>query len=282
LSKNLGSTNVVVMSRKGTFADRFNLRTSSPIIIREDAPEAVRHGIFLLISSTGLKGFQLRRALYKALREKVPVSVKDDHLLIEEVEAALGSCRWYEVYAVVEEVHHLLASRSRPDAEQFAHLVNALLKEKGVGWELRDGKLEYRGDLTLHQALDIAQELLDGSKRTTALTELQEALRDIRRLPVPEVTGAVQHSIAALECLARDLVGDQNLTLGKLVKKYGSLMPTALANVVDKAYGFSSDEARHLREGKQIDFAEAELIVGLSASVITYLIRVESRKTTAD
>jgi len=118
---------------------------------------------------------------------------------------------------------------------------------------------------------------LIASDRATALSELQEAVSDIRRLPVPEVTGAIQHSIGALECLARDLVHDDKITLGKLVKKYGTLLPPTVANVVDKAYGFASDEARHLREGKSVDFAEAELVVGLATTVITYLLRVEAR-----
>jgi len=97
-------------------------------------------------------------------------------------------------------------------------------------------------------------------------------------VPEAEVTGAVQHAIAALECVARDLVEDRSVTLGKLVKRYPNLMPPTLASVVDKTYGFASNEARHLVEGRKIDFCEAELVVSLSAAVITYLLRLEHRR----
>jgi len=262
---------------KKPFPDRFNLRSTSPIVVREDAPEAVRHGVFLLLSETSLKPFQLHRAVYKALRLPSKNNNKEDHVFLAEVQEAINSCKWYEVYASIEEVHHLLHNRSHAHADEFSSSVNTFLRERGVGLELRDGTLDYRGDTALTEFTEAATQMLIASDRVTALSELQEAITDIRRLPIPEVTGAIQHSMGALECLARDLVQDNKITLGKLVKKYGTLLPTTVASMVDKAYGFASDEARHLREGENVDFAEAELVVGLTATVVTYLLRVEVR-----
>jgi hypothetical protein len=178
---------------------------------------------------------------------------------------------------LVEDVYAELAARSAPIAEGYATHVNMYFAETGIGWEFHNGKLQPRGGAGLEHALQSALGVLERTGRQIAHEQLQEAMRDLSRVPEAEVTGAVQHAIAALECVARDLVGDPQITLGKLVKHYPDLMPTTLANVVDKTYGFASNEARHLVEGKKIDFCEAELTVGLCAAVITYLLRLEHR-----
>ena len=49
----------------------------------------------------------------------------------------------------------------------------------------------------------------DGSKLSN---EIHEALKDISRRPTPDRTGAIQHSIAAMECTAREVAGEPNLT----------------------------------------------------------------------
>ena len=245
--------------------------------IREDAPGSIRHGVFCIVSAVGIKPFQLRRLLCKRLLVRENTQIVEDHRILAEVDQMLADCIWYHVYGFVEDVSAELAARSSLQAQEYSTRINTYFSESGVGWELQDGVLRVRGGAGLDQALKNALDALDRSARQTAQGELQEAIKDISRVPEAEVTGAVQHAIAALECVARDLVGDPQITLGKLVKRYPDLMPTTLATVVDKAYGFASNEARHLVEGKKIDFCEAELMVSLSAAMITYLLRLEHR-----
>ncbi len=253
-------------------------RQTAPIGTRDDAPNDVRHGILILMRQCGLRMCQIHRAVLRALNVPGSDATREDHVLLNEIEQAIKSCLWYQVYEIVECVYAALKTKSAAEAQRFAKDVNALLRERGVGLELHGGAVEHRGDSQLYDVLANDKGLLIEGERTTALGELEEAFADIRRLPEPEVTGAIQHAVAALECLSRDLVGDNNITLGKLVKHYPHILPTTLANVVDKAYGFASDEARHLREGKEVNFAEAELVVGLSAAIISYMLRVDKRK----
>jgi len=44
-----------------------------------------------------------------------------------------------------------------------------------------------------------------------------------------------------------------------------------LDTAVEKAWGFASEMGRHIREGRQPDRKEAELIVGLAVTISTYL-----------
>jgi hypothetical protein len=86
---------------------------------------------------------------------------------------------------------------------------------------------------------------------------------------VRDRTGAIQHAIAALECTARDITGEPNATLGTLIAKLN--LPKPLDMAVEKLWGFSSDRARHLREGKSVDDDEAELVVSVACAVCAFL-----------
>ena len=89
--------------------------------------------------------------------------------------------------------------------------------------------------------------------------------------PTPDITGSVQHSVVALECLCREITGEKSLTLGKLINTHSQIIPKPLDKVVSGLFGFASEQGRHLREGGAPDYEEAELVVHLSASLCTYL-----------
>ena len=84
--------------------------------------------------------------------------------------------------------------------------------------------------------------------------------------------------MAALECTARDLTGDKNATLGKIIDRNPDLFPKPLDQAVDKLWGYASENGRHLREDGAPGFAEAELIVNTSAALCGYLMHITFSK----
>lgn len=112
---------------------------------------------------------------------------------------------------------------------------------------------------------------LESANKRTAASELREADADLSRRPA-DLTGAVQHSLAALECVAREHCGDQ-ATFGKLLERYPDLFPKPLDKGMEKVWGFASEMGRHLREGRTPKEEEAELLVGLATACCTYLAR---------
>jgi hypothetical protein len=97
--------------------------------------------------------------------------------------------------------------------------LNQYFGENGIGWQMSDGKVLYRGSEAFTEATREAAQVLTQAGKTVAANEIHEALTDISRRPSPDVTGAIQHVIAALESTARDVAGQPNLTLGKLVPR---------------------------------------------------------------
>ena len=86
------------------------------------------------------------------------------------------------------------------------------------------------------------------------------------------MTGAIQHAMAALECIARDKAFSKD-TLGLLIQRNPDLFPKPLDKAIELIWGFGSNQGRHLMEGKTPAFDEAELIVGLSGVLCRYLTR---------
>jgi hypothetical protein len=119
---------------------------------------------------------------------------------------------------------------------------------------------------------------LQESNRSTAQSEVAEALKDLSRRPEPDRTGAIQHSMAALECVARDISGDPKPTLGALLKTHGTRLaiPRPLDVAVEKAWGYASQVGRHLQEGREPSAEEAELVTTICAAVVTYLVKKDN------
>jgi hypothetical protein len=79
--------------------------------------------------------------------------------------------------------------------------------------------------------------------------------------------------MAALECVATDVCGEEGKTLGQVIKKHPDKFPAPLDDAVGKLHGFASNKGRHITEGGEPNLKEVELIVGIAATVATYLSR---------
>ena len=147
----------------------------------------------------------------------------------------------------------------------------SLAVHRAAGWQLKDGLVETRGDDAFEATLKEAREALQGSALSTAAGELSEAIQDLSRRPDPDLSGAVHHAMAVLECVARDVTDDPKRTLGEILKKYPDLVPKPLDDALSKIWGYASETARHGREGRILSREEAQLMVGLAATVASYL-----------
>ena len=141
--------------------------------------------------------------------------------------------------------------------------------ESGIGWELRDGRITHRGSEAFARSTHEVPNRLDDVGLQRAANEMREALADISRRPEPDITGAIQHAMAALEATAREAAGQLNPTLGKLVPELG--LPAPLDQAVHKLWGYASDRSRHIRERQAVDHAEAELVVAIAGALCEFL-----------
>jgi hypothetical protein len=257
--------------------------TPPPITIREDAPDELRAAVLQVAIESGMGPKELREIACQVLR-KIPNSQNWSEYpnIWEEVQRLIGDCPWYRVYDIAEAIftrlpnHHV--SPEPTPAERFAEEINDVLVEQGVGWQMEEGRFVTRGSEAFELAVRSARERATDTGRTTAAGEISEALADLSRRPEPDLTGAMQHGMAALECLARDVTGDPKATLGEILRRYSNKLsiPKPLDDAVEKAWGYASEMGRHVREGRTPERADVELVVTISAALIAYLAQGES------
>jgi hypothetical protein len=245
-----------------------------PITIRTDAPREVRETLLALAEGElGLRPRYLRSVLCAALRKTADSDNWSEYPnMWAECRSLIDDAPWYRVYDFVELLYErLVSSPELEKAGEWQQLVNKYFIEAGVGWRMVGGSLEARGSEAFQLVLDSARESLQSEKTQTAMQEISEAVRDLSRRPAPDLTGAVQHGMAALECIAREVAGDRRATLGDIIKRYPNLFPKPLDEAISRMWGFASGVGRHLQEGRQPEQAEAELVVGIAAVACNYL-----------
>jgi AbiJ N-terminal domain 4 len=265
------------------FSRRLGFRMSDqPITIWEDAPEEFRHAVLTAAhDKCGLKPYPIREIVCGVLRKRPDPSNWSEYPNVwGEVESLVYNCDWYRVFDIVEAIRASLEEAVSHRSEHppigvliFDAEINAALIELGIGWQLRDGMIQARGDEAFETVVTQANETLIAQGKATAHNELQEALKDISRRPKPDATGAIQHCMAALECVAKDVTGEAKATLGEILAKHATIVPKPLDLAVHKVWGFASDKARHVREGQTLDRHEAQLVVGLAAALANYLVQ---------
>jgi AbiJ N-terminal domain 4 len=257
------------------FSRRHGFREPSAIVIREDAPQGVRIGYLQIAhDEIGLTYNEIRTVVCGVLRtfpdennwSEVP-NIRD------EVTGYIRDCVWYTIYDIIEATCRYLLPRELTGV--FAERINHLLDEEGIGWQLINGQIVTRGpaefEYAVAQAVGSAEEAgFQGARR-----EIEEARHDLSRRPEPDITGTVQHCMAALECIARRVSGNEQATLGEIMNRHAAEIgiPRPLDNAIERMWGYASEVARHVREGRVPTREEAELLLSTSAAIITYLIQ---------
>ena len=256
-----------------SFSNRHGYKSpEKDITIREDAPEGLRFAIPLLARDCGLSPKQIRHLMCNVLLVRPdPQNWSDYPNIWDESNSLIEDCDWFKVYDIAETAYKELLDSFTGDEIVFEDRLNAYFVENGIGWQMTDGKIMYRGSESFSEITRDTVEVLKDTGRTAASNEVHEALKDISRRPQPDITGAIQHAMAALECTARDVTGKTSATLGKIIP-YLSL-PQPLDKAVDKLWGYASDRARHVREGSPVTTAEAELVVSVACATCTFLSR---------
>lgn len=260
-----------------SFSERHGYQSPEPdITIREDAPADLRSYLVDAACAAGYSEHDLRRLAFEVLRVPADPDAWSPPYVGADVRNRLDACDWFQVYDVIEVLcTDTTSSMPATDPSGFARNMNWYFRANGIGWQIVDGKVEVRGAGLLERDLRGALSELEATRRDTAFGELTEAVRDLSRRPDPDLTGAIQHAATAMECVARDVVGNSNATLGDILKRHDRLIPKPLDAGVGKVWGYASDRARHMREGETPSYREAELIVAISSAVIRYLVRDE-------
>lgn len=270
------------MNSGPTFSERHGYELpEAEIVVRHEAPEWLRQMVVRLAYDADLRPSEIRSILCDLLFASPDPSNWSEFPNVDgEVQGLVAKTEWFQVYDLVELLAGELKTRAAPISstglspfDHFTKKLNFFFRRRGVGWQLVDGRIQIRGPEVFEVAVQTASGALEQTGRPVARHEIHQSLADLSRRPQPDITGAIQHAMAALECVARDVTGEPKATLGDLLKKHPNLLPPPLDIALSKIWGFASEQGRHLRENKAPDSIEAELIVGLAGTLTTYLVK---------
>ena len=255
------------------FSSRFGFRgPDAEITIREDAPDEVRDAVAMLGYAFDLGPGSMRELMCEVLLKRPDPGNWSPGNIENEVQGLIDQAPWYKIYDFVERLYVVVGKGDYSGEKQqaFEERLNLSFCELGVGWKLEHGKLVARGSEAFTLATRDAVAVMHQRGSPTAANEIHEALKDISRRPSADVTGAIQHAMAALECVAREIDGSTD-TLGKIISRL--TLPPPLDAALHKLWGFASEQGRHIVEGREPRFEEAELVVTVASAVGVYLLR---------
>lgn len=189
--------------------------TEVPITIREAAPKELQEFIIQTAYHFEITPKPLRKLVCRILRKSPDGGNWSEFPNIDmEIHQLLEECEWFFIYDIIEELFDSLGTEQ---ATQFKEDINGFFRSNGIGWQLDSGEIKYRGDDKFEEIKSSAVEILDAKGKTTSKHEIKEAINDLSKKPEADITGAIQHSLAGLECVVREVTGNTKATLGKLI-----------------------------------------------------------------
>jgi len=176
-----------------TFSERHGLGPAdAEIVSRYEASSELRSVICNVAYQAGLTPTNLRSIVCRVMFKEPDGRNWSDFPNVDgEVRDLIGGAPWYDVYDVVEAIADLLSNSpfltgTRPvpgsnGYEVFTSELNRYFRRAGIGWQIRDGKVEFRGAEATEDALASARDALRDGGHPTSANELHEAILDLSR-----------------------------------------------------------------------------------------------------
>jgi hypothetical protein len=264
------------------FSDRLGIRRPAGGLIYQDAPEPILHAFLnQLRALDNLIPDWHWKSVYRLLEGAIDKWTPDTHytVSINTIAELVGKCEWFEFYDLVEEVVQILEPHSDLQA-LFVNDFNHALLRNHVGYELREGRIEKVGARQPEAVIAEVRAILRDPELVGPDQQFQKAIGFFNRRPEPDVENCVKDAVGAVEALARILLNDASILLGKAMKKIGEqkgVHPT-LQKLVENLYAYRGDAegAAHGKTGAKasVTEADAEFVLHTSAACIVYLARL--------
>lgn len=266
-----------------SFSERHGYRQQARQLIYEDAPEAIRDGIVMLIrqlapNSPHLYGIAEHIALYLGYPESVDSQFPEITLrkLVGAAPYGAEYAHWSQVYDLCEHTHQAFGPTRAQ--YQFADSLNALFKRYSISWEMRDGRLERRGDPNTDQVIQEARGLLGDERYQSVNVLFEKALGHRNKRPEPDWENCVKDAVLAVHAMVQTVEpkakgsnfdADTNLLKDRI--------HPALSELLKKLNAYRGDAPRVAHPGdasKRVVEADAEFVLATSAAAIIYLSKI--------
>jgi len=129
-----------------SFSDRFGYHEPEvEISVREDAPTVVRDGVLMLGYAAGFTPEAMRNLLCQVLLTRPDPNNWSPSNVEHEVSSLIEDAPWFKIYDFAERLYAAVGKRefSGDGQNRFEGQLNQLFREKGIGWEMKQGSSRY-------------------------------------------------------------------------------------------------------------------------------------------
>lgn len=256
-----------------SFSNRFGY--AGQHIVIENAPPMLRQYVYEMLEYYVTDSTEMFKVVTQVCPSyfKIEINNYSGELIAAHTKGVLSSCDWSLVYDIIEAIAIYIKKNSYSSSlTSYIKSINEFFIKNNIGWTIsKNGIVERRYCFITEKIFSNTQNNMILYESETAQEALIHGINALSKRPNPDITVAIYSATAALECFARTVTGNRKMTLGKIINENKNIFPPPIDVIAEKIWGFSSNNARHLNEGGTLSLAEAELIVGLSNSLINYL-----------
>lgn len=294
------------------FKQRFGLEQSKPI--DDDFPESARVALAYLVVDLQdqgcFSGFEASRVLNELFRTGRFTGQEFDSgintTFLDNVLAPLQKMEWWQVYTFCERLHdchigdagefhnsgnygvsdHWVLTASKADMQKYyADELNNILAEEHLAYHFVDGQFQRRGRAQTQKSIQRMGAVLADPSLSNVRTHYNKAREFFDERPEPDAENCVKEALCALEaCLEILAEKPASKDFAKVVKQLQGNSPGQIPSPVAQgmiklhAYRGSGQGVAHAAlQGSKVSEVEAELVLNLVASYVTYLVDLLSQ-----
>jgi hypothetical protein len=283
-----------------SFNQRVGLEQSKPI--DNDLPVNVRTALaYVMVDLSERDYLKGRESTYKELLRTGRLSEADfnhnyNTTFFFKMVEPLQQMDWWRIYIFLERVYsQLLTSEKSYDEENhtwiertslaevqkyFINEINTILAEDNLAYYFADGQFMRRGRAQTQKSFQRMGTVLSNPLLSNVRDHYNKAHKFFDERPEPDVENCVKEAVCALEaCLEVLTKSNVSGNFAKAVKQIQEIPPTIAGGMI-QLYAYRGDGkgvAHAAPQGSKVTEIEAELVLNLVASHITYLVDLLSQ-----
>lgn len=279
----------------GSFMQRFGMNIK---LVTDDFPMEARSGLAHILADLTKKDYVADSddLLHEVRRVRGISGVEFQSFDSEsaEISASLNIMEWQRIYQLCERVYSRCLHEKQywQDNEwvvptsldeikkYYTEEINTLLSENSIGYEFIDGKFQRRGRAQTQKMKQRVSTVLSQPRLSRVLALYSKALKFFEMVPNPDSNNSIKEALCALEACIEILTGvkasnDFTKAVKQLQGNDPGKFPPPLIEGMIKLFGYrggGEDITHAALGGNKVSILEAELVLNLTASYITYLV----------
>jgi len=265
------------------FSDRIGKTKSATILQLDEISDALRNSLWnYLYKRFFSRNFETCYLSARYISEyflKIPIdeipmnSYGRTQSWIKEI---FYSLTWYDVYNLIEFLHHYCAKLTFPETIYVSE-VNSILREEMAGYQFIEGILSPITNPSEIESITNSIHLSMENNLLGVNEHIKTAIELLSQKPKPDYRNSIKESISAIEALVKLISSEQKGGLEKAISILDKKVHfhRGFKSALLSFYGYTSDEdgIRHpILEESSVGFDEAIFMIVTCSAIINFMI----------